>query len=57
MRRAASALSLQILEFQDSSIKGGSLYHATRGLLIHYARLYDRSWLGPNDPLVPLPPA
>lgn len=56
MRRAASALSLQILELQGSSIEGGALYHATHGLLIYYARLYDRTWLGPNDPPVPLPP-
>lgn len=56
MQRAASALSLQILELQDSSIEGGSLYHAMHGLLIYYARLYDRAWLGANDPRVPLPP-
>jgi hypothetical protein len=57
MQRAASALSLQILELQDSSIEGGTLYHAVHGLLIYYARLYDRSWLGANEPHVPLPPA
>ena len=55
MRRAVSALSLQILELQDEAVEGGSLYHAVHGLLIYYARLYDHSWLGPNDPVVPLP--
>lgn len=55
--RAVNALSLQILDLRDSSIEGGSLYHAMHGLLIYYARRYDRSWLGPNDPWLPHVPS
>jgi hypothetical protein len=54
---AANALALMILDLQGASMEGGSLYHAVHGLLIYYARLHDRKWLGPNDPLIPLPPA
>lgn len=56
MQNAASALSLMILEARDASIDGGSLYHAMHGLLIYYARVYDRETLGPNAPYLPLPP-
>jgi hypothetical protein len=56
MQNAANALALMILDLQGAPIEGGSLYHAVHGLLIYYARLYDRKWLGPNDPLIPLPP-
>jgi hypothetical protein len=53
---AANALSMMILDQQDSPIESGSLYHATHGLLLYYARVYDHRWLGPNDPVIPLPP-
>lgn len=56
MQNAASALSLMILEARDASIDGGSLYHAMHGLLMYYARVYDRQTLGPNAPYIPLPP-
>ncbi|HXG09863.1 MAG TPA: hypothetical protein VNK04_08755 [Gemmataceae bacterium] len=56
MQEAANALALMILEMQGSPIEGGSLYHAVHGLLIYYARVYDRHWLGPNEPPIPLPP-
>jgi hypothetical protein len=55
VEEAANALALMILDLHSSGIDGGSLYHATHGLLIYYARVYDRTWLGANDPLVPLP--
>src|SRR5262249_48632762 len=56
LQNAANALALMILEQQGAPIEGGSLYHAVHGLLIYYARVYDRKWLGPNDPFIPLPP-
>lgn len=56
MQDAANAVALMILELQDAPIEGGSLYHAVHGLLIYYARVYDRETLGPNNPLTPLPP-
>src|SRR5207244_13586850 len=46
---AANALALMILDQQDASIEGGSLYHATHGLLLYYARVYDRTTLGPKE--------
>jgi hypothetical protein len=55
VENAANALALMVLDLQDSPIEGGSLYHAVHGLLIYYARVHDRKWLGPNDPLIPLP--
>jgi len=56
MQDAASALSLMILELQGQPIEGGSLYHAVHGLLVYYARVYDRETLGPPELHVPLPP-
>jgi hypothetical protein len=56
MQDAASALSLMILELQGQPIEGGSLYHAVHGLLMYYARVYDRETLGPPELHVPLPP-
>jgi hypothetical protein len=53
---AANALALMILDLQNSSIEGGSLYHAVHGLLIYYSRVYNRHALGANEPVVPLPP-
>lgn len=57
MEEAANALSLMILEARDEPIDTGSLYHAVHGLIIYYARRYDRKWLGPLDPPVPLLPS
>jgi hypothetical protein len=54
---AAYALSQMILDLQGSGIEGGSLYHAVHGLLMYYARVYDRQTLGPQELLIPLPPA
>jgi hypothetical protein len=54
---AANALALMILELRDQGIEGGSLYHAVHGLLIYYARVYDRTTLGPPELFFPLPPA
>lgn len=56
MEEAANALSLMILDAKVDPIDGGSLYHAVHGLIIYYARRYDRQWLGPLDPPIPLPP-
>lgn len=50
----ANALALMILEIEASPMEGGALYHAVHGLLLYYARLYDRSALGANNPLLPL---
>jgi hypothetical protein len=55
MQEAANALALMILDLQGAPIEGGSLYHAVHGLIIYYARVYDRSPLGPQDPPIPLP--
>jgi hypothetical protein len=53
---AANRLSLLILDLADEPIEGGSLYHAAHGLLLYYARVYDRETLGPRELLFPLPP-
>ena len=53
---AAAAVALMFLDTQDQPMEGGTLYHATHGLLIYYARAFDGRKLGPNQPLVPLPP-
>jgi hypothetical protein len=57
VQRAANALALMILDMQGSPIEGGSLYHAVHGLLLYYARVYDRDTLGPRELLIPLAPA
>jgi hypothetical protein len=54
---AANALSLMILDLQGSPIESGSLYHATHGLLMYYARVFDRETLGPPELFMQLPPA
>lgn len=56
VENAANALAMMFLEIRQSPMDGGALYHAVHGLLIYYARVYDRSKLGPNDPLIILPP-
>jgi hypothetical protein len=57
VQEAANALALLILDLEGSPIEGGTIYHATHGLLMYYARVYgDREFLGANDPLIPLPP-
>jgi hypothetical protein len=53
---AANRLALMILDQSSESIDGGSLYHAVHGLLLYYARVYDRETLGPRELLIPLPP-
>jgi hypothetical protein len=53
---AANALALMILDMQGQPIEGGSLYHAVHGLLLYYARVYDRHTLGPPELFFPLPP-
>jgi hypothetical protein len=53
---AVNAVTRMVFEIQDKPMEGGSLYHATHGLLIYYARVYDAEKLGANKPLVPLPP-
>jgi hypothetical protein len=56
MRNAASALALMFFDIQRLPMEGGTLYHATHGLLIYHARVYGAESLGPNAPHVPLPP-
>ena len=46
---AANALALMLLEEQNQPLEGGSLYHAVHGLLMYYARVYDRETLGPPE--------
>jgi hypothetical protein len=56
VRDAVNALTVMIFDIQGSPMEGGSLYHAVHGLVIYYARLYDRHSLGAHDPPIPLPP-
>lgn len=56
VQNAVNALALMILEIRDSGMEGGTLYHAVHGLLMYYARVYDRKTLGANDPVMVLPP-
>jgi hypothetical protein len=53
---AASALCLMILDLQDQPIEGGSLYHATHGLLLYYSRVFGRTDFIPPELMCPLPP-
>jgi hypothetical protein len=53
---AVNALTLMFFEIQSDPMESGSLYHATHGLLIYYARAYDPHKLGANEPYFPLPP-
>lgn len=55
VQEAVNALCLQILDLQGASIDGGGMYHAVHGLLIYYARVFDRNFCPPQL-LVPLPP-
>lgn len=55
VQEAVNALCMQILDLQGAAIDGGSMYHAVHGLLIYYARVFDRS-ICPKELLVPLPP-
>lgn len=56
VQSAANNLTMQFLDIQDAPMEGGTLYHAIHGLILYYARVFDRRWLGPQDPPVPLPP-
>jgi hypothetical protein len=56
LQDAANALALMILDLHDQPIEGGSLYHAVHGLLMYYARVYDRETLGPPELHIPLAP-
>jgi hypothetical protein len=56
MRNAANCLALMFFDVQRVPMEGGTLYHATHGLLIYYARVYGPESLGPNAPHVALPP-
>ncbi|MFO0846247.1 MAG: hypothetical protein U0797_28355 [Gemmataceae bacterium] len=55
VQEAVSALCLQILDLQGAAIDGGGMYHAVHGLLIYYARVFDRKFC-PPELMVPLPP-
>ncbi len=55
VQEAVSALCLQILDLQGAAIDGGGMYHAVHGLLIYYARVFDRSFC-PPELMIPLPP-
>ncbi len=56
VERAADRLALMFHEIQGSPMESGSLYHATHGLLIYYARVYGKAGLGDLAPPVPPPP-
>jgi hypothetical protein len=53
----ANAVAQLILAIQGAPMEGGALYHATHGLVIYHARVYDRSELGRGGLILPLPPA
>jgi hypothetical protein len=53
---AVNALTQMFFEIRGEPMETGSLYHATHGLLIYYARVYDPHKLGANEPYFPLPP-
>lgn len=55
VQEGANALSMLILDMAGQPIEGGSVYHAVHGLLIYYARVFDRETLGPPDLYFPLP--
>lgn len=55
VQQAVSALCVQMLDLQGAAIDSGSMYHAVHGLLIYYARVFDRS-ICPKELLIPLPP-
>jgi hypothetical protein len=52
----ANAVAQLILAIQGAPMEGGALYHATHGLVIYHARVYDRSELGRDGLVLPLPP-
>jgi hypothetical protein len=54
MQEAVNRLALMFMDIQDKPMEGGALYHATHGLLIYYARVFDPKKLGANEPYVPL---
>jgi hypothetical protein len=56
VENAVNALTQMFLDIQDSSMEGGSLYHAMHGLLLYYARAYGPDGLGPNAPFMILRP-
>jgi hypothetical protein len=53
VQNAASALALTILDLQNSPIEGGSLYHATHGLLLYHARVRGTDLPGLSRPMMP----
>jgi hypothetical protein len=53
---AVNSLTQMFLDIQSSSMESGSLYHATHGLLMYYARVYGPEKLGQNAPFMILPP-
>jgi hypothetical protein len=53
VQNAASALALTILDLQNAPIEGGSLYHATHGLLLYRARVRGTSLPGLSRPIIP----
>jgi hypothetical protein len=56
VENAVNALAVMFLDIQNKPMEGGSLYHATHGLLLYYARVYGPDNLGPNAPFLILPP-
>ena len=53
MQDAASSLATMFFDIQSKPMKGGTLYHATHGLLLYYARVYGGDKLGVNRPYFP----
>ena len=56
VQNAANALALLILQAHNQPIEGGSLYHATHGLIMYHARVWGPGKLGIRLPPLPLPP-
>jgi hypothetical protein len=57
VEEAANRLATMFLEIKDQPMMGGTLYHATHGLLLYAKRMYGPARLGANDPFIVLPPA
>ena len=53
MQDAANCLAAMFLDIQDKPMESGTLYHATHGLLLYYARVYGGEKLGINRPYFP----
>jgi hypothetical protein len=59
VENAVNSLALMFFNVRNQEMDGGALYHATHGLILYYARVFDSSsqgFLGANFPHYVLPP-